>query len=93
MGLMKLATYYRTRGAEVRFFKGDMRDLLAELSLEDLLPILKEDYPVVDWLDYYPTLFKFLKSGSYATLDDLLVYEDENLMDFRNIVKTSCFLL
>ena len=25
MGLMKLATYYRTVGDDVRFYKGDMR--------------------------------------------------------------------
>jgi hypothetical protein len=27
MGLMKLATYYRNRGDDVRFFIGDLRDL------------------------------------------------------------------
>ena len=35
MGLMKLATYFRDRGDEVRFFKGDMRDLAVELLFEE----------------------------------------------------------
>lgn len=31
MGLMKLATYYRMVGDDVRFYKGDMRSLAVEL--------------------------------------------------------------
>ena len=44
MGLMKLATYYRMVGDDVRFYKGDMRSLAVELYhssrnlLEELLP-------------------------------------------------------
>ena len=36
MGLMKLATYFRNKGDEVRFFKGDLRDLAVELIFEEL---------------------------------------------------------
>ena len=35
MGLMKLATYYRMQGDDVRFFKGDLRHLAADLICED----------------------------------------------------------
>ena len=34
MGLMKLATYYRQSGDDVRFFKGDLRDLAADWLLK-----------------------------------------------------------
>lgn len=40
MGLMKLATYYRESGDEVRFFKGDLLDLAADIIVEDLLNAL-----------------------------------------------------
>ena len=32
MGLMKLATYYRESGDDVRFFKGDLLDLAADIG-------------------------------------------------------------
>lgn len=35
MGLMKLATYFRGRGDDVRFYKGDLRDLAVELLFEE----------------------------------------------------------
>ena len=37
MGLMKLATYYRMVGDDVRFYKGDMRSLAVDLICEDLI--------------------------------------------------------
>lgn len=40
MGLMKLATYYRESGDDVRFFKGDLLDLAADIVVEDLLNAL-----------------------------------------------------
>jgi len=35
MGLMKLATYFRRRGDDVWFFKGELRDLAVELLFQD----------------------------------------------------------
>ena len=35
IGLMKLATYYRMVGDDVRFYKGDMRMLAVDLICED----------------------------------------------------------
>jgi len=37
MGLMKLATYYRKRGDDVRFFKGDLKVFAAQLLCEEFL--------------------------------------------------------
>lgn len=36
MPLMKLATYYRRCGDDVRFFKGDLKKFVAELLAEQL---------------------------------------------------------
>ena len=41
IGLMKLATYYRMVGDDIRFYKGDMRSLAAELICEDLVSHLE----------------------------------------------------
>ena len=39
MSLMKLATYFRNRGDDVRFYKGNMQDFAVELICEDLIKI------------------------------------------------------
>ena len=81
MGLMKLATYYRKCGDDVRFFKGDMRNLAAELICEDLLNYLEVCFSDVYWRQYYPTLFDFIKLGKYSILDVDPVFEDEEILD------------
>ena len=81
MGLMKLATYYRMVGDDVRFFKGDMRLLAVELICEDLINHLSIVFPDVFWKDYYPTLFEFIKLGRYAILENEEVFSDELVLD------------
>lgn len=81
MGLMKLATYYRMVGDDVRFFKGDLRSLATELICEDLLNHLEIRFPETFWKDYYPTLFNFIKVGKYAILEEDAIFEDEDVLD------------
>ena len=52
MGLMKLATYYRMMGDDVRFYKGDMKDLAADLICEDLINHLENIAPEIFWKEY-----------------------------------------
>lgn len=80
MGIMKLATYYRMVGDDVRFYKGDMRSLAVELICDDLINHLSIILPEIFWKDYYPTLFEFIKLGKYSILDDP-VFEDEIVLD------------
>ena len=81
MGLMKLATYYRMVGDDVRFYKGDMRSLAVELICEDLINHLSIIFPEVFWKNYYPTLFNFIKLGKYAILESDPIFEDEIVLD------------
>ena len=81
MGLMKLATYYRTVGDDVRFYKGEMRLLAVELICDDLINHLSMICPEVFWKDYYPTLFDFIKIGKYAILESDSIFKDEVVLD------------
>ena len=81
MGLMKLATYYRMVGDDVRFYKGDMRSLAVELICDDLINHLSIIFPEIFWKDYYPTLFEFIKLGKYAILESDSIFEDEMVLD------------
>lgn len=80
MGIMKLATYYRMVGDDVRFYKGDMRSLAVELICDDLINHLSIILPEIFWKDYYPTLFEFVKLGKYSILDDP-IFEEEIVLD------------
>ncbi|MFI3240482.1 MAG: hypothetical protein R3Y22_07840 [Bacteroidales bacterium] len=77
IGLMKLAMYYRRKGDDVRFFKGEMRDLAVELVSEDLINHLQIIKPDIVWKKYYPILSSFIKVGRYAILSNDDIFLDE----------------
>ena len=81
MGLMKLATYYRMVGDDVRFYKGDMNSLAVDLICEDLIKYLSIVYPNLFWKDYYPVLFDFIRLGKYSVLEDYEVFKNEEVLD------------
>lgn len=81
MGLMKLATYYRMVGDDVRFYKGDMRNLAVDLICEDLINHLSIIFPNVFWKNYYPTLFDFIKIGRYSILEINPLFSNEVVLD------------
>lgn len=81
MGLMKLATYYRSRGDDVRFYKGDLKRLAVDLICEDLLNHLQILRPQVFWNKYYPVLFDFIKLGRYSVLEADPIFEEELILN------------
>ena len=58
MGLMKLSTYFKNRGDDVRFYKGDMKLLPVQLITEDFIEHLELLYPDFFWKEYYPLIFR-----------------------------------
>lgn len=81
MGLMKLATYYRMVGDDVRFYKGDMRSFAAELICDDLVAHLSIVFPDIFWKKYYISLLDFIKKGKYETLENENVFKIEGVID------------
>lgn len=81
MGLMKLATYYRMKGDDVRFYKGDMKSLAVELICEDLIEHLEIIYPEVFWREYYLALFNYIKVGRYSFLEEHRVFDSEDVLE------------
>jgi len=67
MGLMKLATYYRKRGDDVRFFKGDLKVLAAQLLCEEFLTEVND--PKLG--KQVPKLIEHIKTGKFAPLDTI----------------------
>jgi len=67
MGLMKLATYFRNRGDDVRFFKGDLRDLAVELLFEEYW---NENYDI-ELGEYTGLMRQHIKNGKLALFNDI----------------------
>lgn len=97
MGLMKLATYYRMVGDDVRFFKGDLRSFAAELICDDLINHLSIVFPEVFWKDYYLHLFDFIRFGKYSSLENESIFQDEIVLsilkDFRKKYKNKDYFV
>lgn len=77
MGLMKLATYFRDSGDDVRFFKGDLQDLVMELDVDDLLDDLTHINSEVKWRKYKQDLLKYFRLGRLSLLDDIEVFSND----------------
>lgn len=67
MGLMKLATYFRRRGDDVRFFKGNLRDLAVELLFEQHWS--KSRYP--HFGEYANQLRQYIRTGKLAYIEKI----------------------
>ncbi len=65
MGLMKLATYYRKQGDDVRFFKGDLKVFAAQLLCEEFLEKVSD--PSLG--KYVPKLIEHIRRGNFAPLE------------------------
>ncbi|AET67997.1 hypothetical protein Desor_2423 [Desulfosporosinus orientis DSM 765] len=103
MGLMKLATYYRSRGNDVRFFKGNLKEFAASLLCEEYLLEVCDSTQA----KYTSQIFQFIKTGQYAPIDAIpgfrrsdnesllklyrKMYKDEQFPQFDVICITTLF--
>ncbi len=73
MPLMKLATYYRRCGDDVRFFKGDLKDFAAQLLCEEMYAEIGD----VGLARYFNTLKKYIRMGKSEVLDEIPDFSDK----------------
>lgn len=73
IGLMKIATYHRMIGDEVRFFKGDMRDFIIDCIYEKCLIKLNQIHNEVNWRLYENEIKTFIKTKKNSVLEELLI--------------------
>jgi hypothetical protein len=74
MGLMKLATYYRNRGDNVRFFKGDLKGFAAKLLCEEFFAEVNDP----NLGKHIPKLIEHIKTGKYAPIEAIPSFRDSN---------------
>ena len=96
MGLMKLATYYRTRNDDVRFFKGDLLKFAASLLLEEFLFSADNESPIDRALLCFIAkrgpvrIIEFITSGKHSTLE--FVVQFSRSFDEFNALQLNSFL-
>ncbi|MDR2171141.1 MAG: hypothetical protein LBP59_13440 [Planctomycetaceae bacterium] len=67
LGLMKLATYFRKCGDDLRFFKGNLRDLAVKLLSEEFFREVKN----VTLAKYESNILQFIKTGQCIYIDTI----------------------
>ena len=82
MGLMKIATYYRRLGDDVRFFKGNLKELVLDDTYEALLKQLYANDDSIFWEKYKPQICQFISKGIQDALEEIpLVNENAIIRD------------
>ena len=82
MGLMKIATYYRRLGDDVRFFKGNLKELVIDDTYEALLKQLYANDDSIFWEKYKPQICQFISKGIQDALEEVpLVNENAIIRD------------
>src|SRR5580704_16788510 len=72
IGLMKIATYHRILGDDIRFFKGDLRDLILDELTESCLNKLKKIDSNRDWQKSRHAIRSYLNSKNTKTFEDIV---------------------
>jgi hypothetical protein len=73
IGLMKIATYHRNLGDKVTFFKGDLKELLANLLTKMCINKLDKIDKTVNWNAHYENIKQYLKNRNSSNYYELSV--------------------
>lgn len=80
MGLMKIATYHKILGDEVRFFKGEFKDFIIEQIYEELLEKLSANDSTVEWTEHRADIIQYIKKGLSTKYTDLTALSESQLV-------------
>lgn len=69
IGLMKLATYFRNRGDEVVFFKGDLKHFVIERIALNCIEECKALAPEIEWDSYFMSIYTYIRTRKSISLE------------------------
>lgn len=81
IGLMKLATYFKSLGDNVVFFKGELKDFILDRITEKCIDRLSSICPEINWRLKHDILRQYIKTRKRAFIDALKI-NDSNISDF-----------
>lgn len=80
LSLMKLATYHRMLGDEVVFYKGTDKDFAVNETMKQLLKILTNNEPCVNWNALWNEIADYIIKGGEDRLNGLLKHSQYPLV-------------
>jgi len=87
IGLMKLSTYYKNRGWEVVFFKGDLKQFVIERIADRCI----NDFAAIDtsseWYAKRDLFIEYIKNRKSTTIDDLQLDKTDKELILINILR------
>lgn len=87
IGLMKISTYHKKLGDYVRFYKGDLKKLVLDEVLREVLSKLYFIEPLIDWNKHHTKLSLFIQRGKANLLKLNKIRESENLPLIKSTLK------
>jgi hypothetical protein len=81
IGLMKLATYFKSLGDNVVFFKGDLKDFILDRITDKCIKTLTAVCPEINWKLKHDILRQYIKTRKVSYIDALQI-EDSGIYDF-----------
>jgi hypothetical protein len=71
IGLMKIASYHKQLGDNVKFFKGDLKEFVIDSIFEELVVKLENIDNTIKWNSYREDITTYIKRGTTNLLNDL----------------------
>lgn len=92
MGLMKIATYFRRCGDDVRFFKGDLKQFAAQLLCEEFYSKVRDNRLG----KHFPKIIEYIRTGKQSCINaipDIDFSETKVILDsYRNRFQRNDFV-
>lgn len=79
IGLMKISTYHKLLGDEIRFYKGDLNDLLYEERVHNIIRYLKKYVKKENWNFEKQSLFKAFKQKNNNFFNEIIENLPKNI--------------
>ncbi len=77
IGLMKLATYFKNRGDNVVFYKGEIKNFILERITEKCIAKLSAICDDINWRLKHDAIFSFIKTRKKEFLNSVVPTDDE----------------
>jgi hypothetical protein len=83
IGLMKMATYFRQKGDEVVFFKGDLKEFVIERITLKCIEACAAIDDSVDWKQFYSSIYSYIKTRKNQYLSEI----DFSISEFNCLIE------
>ena len=78
IGLMKLATYFRMRGDDVVFYKGDLKEFVIRQITEECVEQLAKVDDTIDWKLRFNRIASYIRYRRKTDLDQICIDDSES---------------